>query len=349
MSLPKEKHVVFARVGWMTFYDGQRPDDEKPKAGGKWNKDHIGHEVFNFKYVDGKCLGHFEPPGKIMLDKKINLGRIAANASGDSLKGVLVVFVARKPGSGGQIVVGWYRNAMVFSKRQLMPSPLQEQYGYYVKANYSDAVLLPLSERKWRVSADSRSFGQSNVCYQLDINGHDKKLAWQKECLRKIFSYEGDNLLDIGSANVVGDGKSLTVKEGAQGFAGTALQRREIEILAMKRAIAYFDALGYSVEDVHSNKPYDLYCANGNDEIFVEVKGTTTPGAQVILTKNEVRHVELHPKQCVLYVLSNIAFDDNTNFATGGEERVIAEWSISTFALTPLHFLYSLPETVIQL
>ena len=41
--------VLFAKVGWMKFYDGPRPDDPKPIGGGANNRTNFGHEGFNFR------------------------------------------------------------------------------------------------------------------------------------------------------------------------------------------------------------------------------------------------------------------------------------------------------------
>jgi hypothetical protein len=48
------RRVVFARVGWMTYYTGPQVGDEKPVGGGANNRKNIGHEVFNFTNFGGK-------------------------------------------------------------------------------------------------------------------------------------------------------------------------------------------------------------------------------------------------------------------------------------------------------
>ena len=53
--------VLFARVGYMTYYKGSQSGDEKPIGGGKYNKLNTGHEIYNFKDVKGDLYGYFQP------------------------------------------------------------------------------------------------------------------------------------------------------------------------------------------------------------------------------------------------------------------------------------------------
>ena len=58
---------------------------------------------------------------------------------------------------------------------------------------------------------------------------------------------------------------------------------------ANEAATAYLEGLGYDVQDTSANKPYDLVGRRKGARVFVDVKGTTTAGEKVFLTKNEVR------------------------------------------------------------
>ncbi len=55
------ERVLFARVGWMLWYRGVQADDPKPIGGGAYNKDAVGHEVFNFLAAGKRYLGYFQP------------------------------------------------------------------------------------------------------------------------------------------------------------------------------------------------------------------------------------------------------------------------------------------------
>lgn len=73
-----------------------------------------------------------------------------------------------------------------------------------------------------------------------------------------------------------------------QGFGLNAKERRAVEHYAMDIASVYLKKYWKSVEDVSGNSNFDLLCRKGNEELRVEVKGTTTDGQQIILTRNEV-------------------------------------------------------------
>jgi hypothetical protein len=85
--------VLFARVGRMKLYKGQQADDEKPVGGGEYNKNELGHELFNFVRIGGRVLGYFQPqtqpPARRKLNPStVNLERVEADFTGDKLKNV---------------------------------------------------------------------------------------------------------------------------------------------------------------------------------------------------------------------------------------------------------------------
>src|ERR1700722_9700686 len=91
--------VLFARVGWMTYYAGPQKGDERPMGGGTYTEKNIGHEVFNFAHFDRRLYGFIRAK-----KGRINLARIDPDAAAaEKLDDVLVIFVAR------QHIVGWYR------------------------------------------------------------------------------------------------------------------------------------------------------------------------------------------------------------------------------------------------
>jgi hypothetical protein len=108
--------VLFARVGFMKFYQGPKPGDEKPIGGGSFNTDEIGHEAYNFLNIKGVLFGYFQPHMKSPYE--INLGRIEHGSESDKIDNVLVIWFATNPIDSGQVVVGWYNNATVFRSIQ---------------------------------------------------------------------------------------------------------------------------------------------------------------------------------------------------------------------------------------
>src|SRR5664279_5267404 len=102
--------VLFARVGRMHFYNGPVPGDERPVGGGRYNKTKIGHEVYNFRETNARLFGYFQPTMSSHAVALERIDPIAADAN--KLNRVLVVFVSRRP-EGGQVIVGWYKDAEV--------------------------------------------------------------------------------------------------------------------------------------------------------------------------------------------------------------------------------------------
>ena len=58
---------------------------------------------------------------------------------------------------------------------------------------------------------------------------------------------------------------------------------------------------GYEVHDRSKNRSFDLECTRSGERLLVEVKGTTTSGDQVLLTKNEVKLAQDPEAKTVLF------------------------------------------------
>ena len=130
-----------------------------------------------------------------------------------------------------------------------------------------------------------------------------------------------------------------------QGFQLDQEVKVAVEASAMNMATDFYSARGWTVEDVHGTESYDLICRRGGKVKHVEVKGTTTDGAEVILTPNEVRHAQEN-EYTALFVLSNITVEraeDGTITATGGQRHRYDPWRLEDGTLRPLGFRYQVP------
>ena len=143
----------------------------------------------------------------------------------------------------------------------------------------------------------------------------------------------------------VKDAAGKVARQGrGQGFQLEQEVKVAVEALAMNMATEFYSK-AWDVEDVHGTKSYDLICRRGDEVKHVEVKGTTTDGAEVILTPNEVRHAREHPCTA-LFVVSNITVgraEDGTVIATGGKHHLYDPWRLDDGTLTPLGFRYQVP------
>ena len=126
-------------------------------------------------------------------------------------------------------------------------------------------------------------------------------------------------------------------------------RNRAVELRAMEEAERYLLEAGWTVTDVSGKRGlgYDLHCTRGDEKaLHVEVKGTTTDGSEVTLTRNEVTHAR--EWRCdALFVLCHIdvrARDGESPVASGGTPRILCPWGINDDDLTPLVYSYRLPK-----
>lgn len=340
-GIQQRRRVLFVRIGWMRFYNGSVPGDERPVGGGKYNKSKIGHEVYNFRQTNSRLYGYFRPT---MSSHGVALERIDPTASdAHKLENVLVVFVARHP-EGGQVIVGWYRDAEVLRSQAAQSPGKPKGYGHFCSASWRNCVLLPAEKRSFEIPGGRGGFGQANVCYSLDVQGQAKNARWIQDALAFIDDYTADDILAHPTADAEQDStiaaeKALARSKG-QGFARTSAERRLLERRAMALAARYFREQGFEVEDVSARRPYDLLCRRESEELHVEVKGTMTDGETIVLTNNEVKHACDSNNSCALFILHSIKL--NGKKASGGKKRVLLPWRIEQAHLTPVSYTYRL-------
>jgi len=131
-----------------------------------------------------------------------------------------------------------------------------------------------------------------------------------------------------------------------QGFLASVEKRVALEKHAMRAALAWYTSQGWACKDVSGFEAYDLECTKASDWLHVEVKGTTTSGDRVIVTRGEVaRALEFHPNT-ELFVLADIEFalaPDGLIGAKGGYRRICPGWASVANSLTPIGFEFQLP------
>jgi hypothetical protein len=132
-----------------------------------------------------------------------------------------------------------------------------------------------------------------------------------------------------------------------QGLRLSAAARQAIELHSMNRAINYFADRGWAtITDVSGSRCFDLLCQRGTSELRVEVKGTTSQGDRILLTRNEVTHARRVFPLVALYVLSDIELlspIDGGYQACGGSEIIRNPWDIRAGQLQALAYEYAVP------
>ena len=194
--------------------------------------------------------------------------------------------------------------------------------------------------------------------YPVDAIPADDALA---EDLRFLVAALSDLYVELDSApDVPGElapeiGEVIDASERAAGRRRTskgqgrrlsAEERLVIERRAVDLATAHLVEQGYTVEDVGATEPYDLDATKPGEHLYVEVKGTTSLGVEVVLTQGEVQlNREKHP-DTVLMVVRSIQLHrvDGNVAASGGELRVTRPWAVDDAALTPISYRYVVPD-----
>jgi hypothetical protein len=125
-----------------------------------------------------------------------------------------------------------------------------------------------------------------------------------------------------------------------QGYSSFSSRRKAIEARAMLKATDYYTRRGWTVTDVSAKRSYDLRCTRGSERLHVEVKGTTSNGDAVLLTRNEVEHARGAFPHVALFVVANIRVSGDPPRATGGRVQRKEPWDIAQGQLTPLAFEY---------
>ncbi|MFF3067169.1 MrcB family domain-containing protein [Kitasatospora sp. NPDC057936] len=140
-------------------------------------------------------------------------------------------------------------------------------------------------------------------------------------------------------------GRRTRPSKGArgQGFRLTVDERRAVELRAVRMATDYFEAQGWEVKDVGAKESFDLLLSRGEERLHAEVKGTTSEGGQVVLTRAEVERQRALAPHNALVVVHSIDLDRTSALAvaTGGVLSCTSPWTIEENDLTVVSYLYT--------
>jgi hypothetical protein len=336
---------VFVRVGWMQHYRGPTAGDERPIGGGGYNKEEIGHEVYNFQPLDGRLYGYYQPQ---MRADRTHLERIdPIGVTEDELEDVTVIWVARRPHIGQQII-GWYRHSKLY--RKLGPVVKGRPQGfenYRCTTSKKNGVLLPVAAREFSIPRGQGGFGQANVCYPLNADGSRKEEQWMLNALCFIEEYDGGNVVaeptDEALEAVIQELEAANEGRSGQGFSSSVQERIAIEQRGMDVATKFYESQGYDVQNVSKRKPYDLLCTKKGKELRVEVKATTNTGDKVFLTRREALHATKTGIDRALFILHSVQVKEG--IASKGIPVVHEPWTLSWDDATPLVYSYIPPKS----
>jgi hypothetical protein len=161
----------------------------------------------------------------------------------------------------------------------------------------------------------------------------------------------GDPIPEVLDAEVSADraaGRSIpetrpaAATRSGQGFLLSAVERRLIERHSVVMATDHFEGQGWKVEDVGAKESYDLRLTRADEKLHVEVKGTTSLGQAVVLTRAEVEaQRELAPHNALVVVHSiRLNRSGEEVVAEGGVLHCTSPWTIEQPDLTAISYRY---------
>lgn len=287
--------IIYFNIGWMKEYNGPDANDPTIGAHGYLDAHDHGAECYNFtRTPDGKVRG-YRPPGR---SEKVNISRLGASSGDEYLDGVLVIWLAKAPGSGKTLIVGWYQDATVFRNACDGGMVLNgEQHYYSVEALADDAVLLPPVAREFEVPSSRLKPGA----------GFGQKPTWygSSETNSRVWNY----VRTWQSARTEASKRTQKGKKPPKN--NDPELRREVERAAVDHAIAYYKAKYGAACEIKSVEAdgvgWDLEVRFESDELLVEVKGLYRDNLVCELTPNEYQKMQMpeNMDRYVVYVVNN--------------------------------------------
>jgi len=265
-----QPQILFLHAGWAREYRGL-PDDPPLGTFGyiKAGNEDAG-ESLNFRVFHHRCYGYAP-------HHSVDLRRLGGAADDKYVDGVLVIWTATDPAQGGRYVVGWYRNAKVYSGIQNL-RPDEDRPGAIVEAAARDCHLVPVDQRTFFIPSRVKAWPGISSAFLAS----EKR---PKQDLDKIIAYvEG-----TPSSGFYPDNDVPPAPQGGKG--GWPSQdpklRAKVETAAVDAVISYYEGQGWKVKSVEEEKfGWDLDVTKSGRLLHVEVKGRRGLGT-VELTPRE--------------------------------------------------------------
>ncbi len=256
--------ILLLHTTWMTNYRGL---ERNIGAGGfDYAQEHgFGHELFNFFPYRNRHYGYAP-----VRHGTINIGKLGAGHSDDSIGGILVIWTAPDPDNDGRRIVGWYKNATVYRHDQdgLDPRRVVERkrVRFNVSAASTDGALLPVRDRVFEVPHGGPGLpGQSPAFFVPS----DSDLA------RQLWTYVRERRVPVQQRSR-SNGTYIPDPE----------HNKTVEHAAVACALKYYGKYEcFSRES--DNIGWDLEAVLGAKKLCIEVKGNAGSEIAVQVTPNE--------------------------------------------------------------
>ena len=268
--------LLMCNVAWMREYKGITATDYPINGGEFIEENGYGHEVLNFKKNANYVYGYVQA-----RKGTIDINRLDEDAD-EYVDNVLVVWRARSV--EGSVVIGWYKDARIYRKEQ---DPNSQRFfdfngityhpGWHIRAKYSNATLIPSSQRSFIVPVTHKGFGSQTFVSYLQHNSSEVD-QFKQQLSEYIERVEAGDYSPPHRGNRQPIDQEIKLK---------------IEKNAINTAVDYYTMLGYDVKSVEAEKlGYDLLANKGVNRLYIEVKGTSTAivsSVVVGLTPNEYK------------------------------------------------------------
>lgn len=277
----------------MESYRGITKSDQISGGGSFVTEEGMGHEVCNFHSHRGNVYGYVQPAGANRSESAGSIkleSVVGGNVSkkDELIKGVLVIWTARRP-EGGTVVVGWYKDATIYRHyKKFTSTPALHKKnglgGYRILARTENTKLLQIDERTFLIPRRTKgSFGQSNVWFGNTEIG--KNIALEVDAL----------------------------SEGVRKFRKPQISRStdpehnaKVEKAAVNLVWKYYEDLGYSLKSVEKdNFGWDLEASQYKTKLHIEVKGLSGKIPYIELSPNEYKAWSATHEHYRLAVVSN--------------------------------------------
>ena len=147
--------------------------------------------------------------------------------------------------------------------------------------------------------------------------------------------------LEVVAAEALADDAAGRPRARGQGMGLSGSQRAAVELRAMQVVREHLGQLGWEVSDTSKSKPYDFVCTRETERLYVEVKGTTSAGEAVVLTRNEVEHHRrVYPSNALAVVHGIRLSGADRTVASGGEIDFVSPWEIEDHRLRTISYTY---------
>lgn len=298
--------ILCCNVGWMENYSGIIGDSIK-NGGDYIKKNAIGGEIINFYPCNGNFYGYVRNKDNFNLKRLTSDKKIIKQGYVD---GVDIIWVANN--DLNSVIVGWYKNARVYSQRQIIKDlelPIvgdilkknkkelslddDDESGYYrFVAKQEDCVLLPIEQRTFLFRRKGAGFMGQRPFWYADSEE-------SREFVKSIKEY-----INLPHASI---NNLKRITKNSKSFRNSNIEQRlETEKAAIEFVWGYYTNLGYNIKSVEKdNVGWDLEASKGVKKLCIEVKGLYGTGRQVQLSPNEYRHFTEKKQNYRLCIVNN--------------------------------------------